>query len=332
MFYAEEYQTRHRESLQTKDEAEARRLIAAKNQVATQPVFNLEMAKVYLKAHDQQFCERTWSLVSDAVQHTYEGSTKARWEKFIRSEPVQGVVEKKLIQTTSSDFLAVLNHPEAGVSTNVFLRILHNRALDLGWIVQPVIAKRGWPKIRYGHRRGITREEHERILAVTKRSDYRDFLELLWETGGSQTDIASLTADDIDWPNRRLYYERAKLESRGQGRACLAIGSRLESILKRLPTKGFLFPNLVTVREAVRAWLSGGRKSFNLPRKGSARSVNGSTPTRSSSLRGSTRLTGKLFDTLRPPKRSDYSSLIGASATLRRPSLRSGRFSPRNAT
>ena len=74
---------------------------------------------------------------------------------------MQGVLEKKLIQTTSCHFLAVLNHPEAGVSTNVFLRILHNRALDLGWIVQPVIAKKGWPKIRYGHRRGITREEHE---------------------------------------------------------------------------------------------------------------------------------------------------------------------------
>ena len=40
-------------------EAEARRLIAAKNQAATQPIFNLEMAKVYLKAHDPQFCERT---------------------------------------------------------------------------------------------------------------------------------------------------------------------------------------------------------------------------------------------------------------------------------
>jgi hypothetical protein len=116
MFYAEEYQTRHRESLQTKDEAEARRLIVAKNQAATQPIFNLEIAKVYLKAHDPQFCERTWNLVSDAVQHTYEGSTKARWEKFIRSEPVQGVLEKKLVQTTSSDFLAVLNHPEAAGS------------------------------------------------------------------------------------------------------------------------------------------------------------------------------------------------------------------------
>jgi hypothetical protein len=44
MLYAEERDTRHRESLQTKDEAEARRLIAAKNQAASQPVFNMEMA------------------------------------------------------------------------------------------------------------------------------------------------------------------------------------------------------------------------------------------------------------------------------------------------
>ena len=71
MFYAEQYQTRHRESLQTKDEAEARRLIAGKNQAATQPVFNREMAKVYLKAaHDPQFCGRTWSLVSDDLAAT----------------------------------------------------------------------------------------------------------------------------------------------------------------------------------------------------------------------------------------------------------------------
>ncbi len=219
MFYAEENGTRHRESLQTKNAAEARRLIAAKNQAAIQPVFNLEMAKVYLTAHDPQFLERKWSLVSDTVQHSYEGSTKARWEKFIKSEPMALVLGKKLIQTTSSDFLAILHHPKAGVSTNVFLRILHNRALDLGWIVQPVIPKKGWPKIRYARRRGITRAEHERILAVTKRADYRDFFELLWETGGSQTDIASLIADDIDWANSRIYYERAKFESGGQGRA-----------------------------------------------------------------------------------------------------------------
>jgi integrase len=102
------------------------------------------------------------------------------------------------------------SHPEAGVSTNVFLRILHNRAVDLAWIVQPVILKKAWPKIRYGRRRGITFEEHQKILAVTPREDYRLFFELLWETGGAQTDIASLTAQDIDWEKRRLFYERQK--------------------------------------------------------------------------------------------------------------------------
>ena len=150
-------------------------------------------------------------------------------------------------------FLAVLNHPEAGVSTNVFLRILHNRAVDLAWIVQPVILKKAWPKIRYGRRRGITFEEHQKILAVTPREDYRLFFELLWETGGSQTDIASLTADDIDWRNRRLYLRTAKLASRGQGRACLAIGSPSRSILKSSRAKGFLFPNLVKLQEAASA-------------------------------------------------------------------------------
>lgn len=254
VFYVEEYGTRRRESLKTKDEAEARRLIAAKNQAASQPIFNREMAKVYLKAYDPLLEQRTWRTVADTIQKTYTGHTETRWKVFIKSTPMSLVLDKKLIETMSSDFLAVLSHPQAGVSTNVFLRILHNRALDLAWLLQPVLVKRAWPKIRYARRRGITREEHERILAVTKQADYRNFFELLWETGGSQTDIASLRADDIDWIKRRLYYKRAKLASLEQGRACLVIGDCLESILKRLPTTGFLFPNLVKLREGDRAW------------------------------------------------------------------------------
>jgi hypothetical protein len=84
MLYADEYGTRHRESLQTKNEAEARRLIAARNQAAASPVFNMEMAKVYLRAHDPLLCERTWTTVSDSVQQTCEEPTKARWENSSR--------------------------------------------------------------------------------------------------------------------------------------------------------------------------------------------------------------------------------------------------------
>jgi len=96
---------------------------------------------------------------------------------------MEEVLGKKLIQMTSTDFLAVLNHAETGVSTHVFLRILHNRVVGLGWIIQPVISKKEWPKIRYSRHRGITSEEHEEILAVALRENHCLFFELLWETG-----------------------------------------------------------------------------------------------------------------------------------------------------
>jgi integrase len=113
--------------------------------------------------------------------------------------------------------------------------------------------RKAWPKIRYGKRRAITAEQHQKILSVTQRKDFRLFLELLWETGGSQTDIASLSAEDIDWPQRRLYYERVKLETRGQGFACLVIGPALERILRQLPTEGPLFPRLRPMTEGTRS-------------------------------------------------------------------------------
>ena len=39
-------------------------------------------------------------------------------------------------------FLPSPEPSRGGFSTNVFLRILHNRAVDLAWIVQPVILKK----------------------------------------------------------------------------------------------------------------------------------------------------------------------------------------------
>jgi len=68
------------------------------------------------------------------IDAAYEGSTKKRFAKFVKCAPLQAIVGLRLIETTSDDFLSVLGHEKAGVSTNVQLRILHNRALDLGWI------------------------------------------------------------------------------------------------------------------------------------------------------------------------------------------------------
>jgi integrase len=158
-----------------------------------------------------------------------------------------------IYQTEATHFLAVLNHKKAGVSTNVWLRILHNRALDLGWLLAPVMPKRAWPKIQHGVRRAITAKEHENILASEQMLDYALFFKLLWETGGSQSDVAHLNAEDIDWSALRLFYTRRKLAKRGGGRAFLAVGPKMEAVLRQLPSTGPLFPRLRLLGEDERA-------------------------------------------------------------------------------
>lgn len=252
-YYAQDRTTGERESLATKDLVEAENLLHAKNESSAQPLLNREMAKVYLRAQDPAFCFRTWQDVAEIIDAAYEGSTKKRFAKFVKSTPMAALRKVKLIETTADDMLAVLTHKKAGVSTNVQLRILHNRALDLGWLLQRALSRKGWPPLKYRKRRGITVNEHQAILAITGREDFRLFLELLWETGGSQTDIACLDAEDIDWQTRRFFYERAKLESKEQGRACIAIGERLETILRQLPRVGPLFPRLNRMSEGTRS-------------------------------------------------------------------------------
>ncbi len=252
-YYAENCSTGARESLGTKKKAEAEKLIQAKNEANAQPVLSRELAKVYMHAQDPHFGERTWGDVARLIDSAYDGSTKERFQKFLRSKPVMRLMDLKLVATNSGDFLEVFAHPNAGVSANVQLRILHNRALDLEWILRPVLSKKAWPKIKYGQRKGITREQHEAVLLVSPSKEYRQFFELLWHTGGSQSDIANLRAEDIDWNARRLFYARQKLKSKGQGNACLVIGTVLESILKELPSEGPLFSNLCKLKESKRS-------------------------------------------------------------------------------
>lgn len=98
------------------------------------------------------------------------------------SAPFQSILKLPLAHTDSAHFLAVLNHPQAGVSTNTWLRILHNRVMDLAWLFSPVLTKRAWPKIRHKHKRGTTWEEHQKIILSEKNPEYRLYYELLWES------------------------------------------------------------------------------------------------------------------------------------------------------
>ena len=104
------------------------------------------------------------------------------------------------------------------ISTNLFLRCLHNLALGLGWIPGAIIPPRLWPQPKRREKRAITLPEHELVLASGKNSERRDFFQLLWKIGSAQNDAAMLTAGHIDWPNRMLSYQRQKTGEWGWAR------------------------------------------------------------------------------------------------------------------
>ncbi len=237
-YYVEDALTRKQESLHTTDRQEAKRLRDAKNEAVATPTIGLAVGRAYLAAHDPQIGKRTWTeVMNELASHGCE-STQTRCRRAMRSNALRRIQQKPLIETTSDDLLTVLR--EGTVSTNHYLRRLHNLATGLGWLPWPILAPKLWPKICATPKRAITSDEHMRIVATEKSTERRLYYELLWETGASQTDAVNLTDENIDWPSRTIAYRRQKT---GQI-ACLKIGARLEQLLKQLPPDGPLFPHV----------------------------------------------------------------------------------------
>jgi integrase len=207
-FFSFDSETGKRESLQTGDMEEAKRIIRAKNDAATQPAINISIAKAYLVGTDPKLVERTWAFVMQEFCAVKKDSTRLRRERAIKSPAFNFIRNKRLVETTAEDFYNVLK--SGGVFTQNILRCLHNLALGMGWILAPVIPPKLWPKIEKKHRRAITLEEHQRILQAENNGERKMYYELLWEIGSAQTDGSKLTTANIDWKNRLLSYHRQK--------------------------------------------------------------------------------------------------------------------------
>ena len=160
---------------------------------------------------------------------------------------MDGIRHRVILETQAEHLFACL---KAGtVSTNVHLRKLHNFCLSMNWLPWPLIPKRLWPEVKFQPKRAITMAEHQLILEREKNPERRSFYELCWHLGGSQTDIANLKAEDIDWPNRTIAYARQKTGSL----AMVHFGDEIEAVLRQLPAAGLLFPYLQSVRCGDRA-------------------------------------------------------------------------------
>jgi integrase len=241
VYYLEDTQTGKQTSLGTKDKWAAERLVLAKNEATEQPLMNLSMARTYLAAHDPKMVTRTWADVIGVFSSNGRESTRLRCERAFASTPFDSIRNKSLVETNGEDLLNVLKI--GGTSTNNYMRGLHNLALNLGWLAWPILARKVWPKIRYKVRRAITAVEHAQIIASECSTERRLYYEMLWETGGSQTDIANLSWDNFDRINEMLFFQRQKLAHDSQP-ARIRIGKRLREILNELPKTGYFFPTI----------------------------------------------------------------------------------------
>jgi integrase len=246
-YYVEDVQTGKQDSLETKDKTEARRLWHAKNEAHYLTGFNLKMARVYLQASDPLAVERTWQYVMDQIIGERKDDVQRRWRVEMKRKAYDPIRKVRVVQTLAEHFLDVLKDPK--VSTNVYLRRLHNYALDMNWLGWPVIPKRKWPKVVHAEKRSITFEEHEKVIAREFNPERKAFYELLWHLGASQSDLAHLHAEDVDWEDRTIAFNRQKTGSL----ALIHFGQEAAKVLEQLPKTGPLFPYLITVRSGDRA-------------------------------------------------------------------------------
>jgi integrase len=250
-FYCVDARTGKRSSLGKVTEDEAQQIVAAKNTAERQPILNLQIAKAYLAGSDNGINTRTWQQAIEALTDTKHGSNKERWLRVAKDKALQQLFPKVIIESQGEHLLKAL---KAGtVSTNVYLRRLHNFCLDMNWLPWPLIPKRQWPTVRFEEKRAITWEEHCKIVEREKNPERKAFYQLAWHLGASQSDLANLHAEDVDWNTHVISFFRMKTRWRGQTPPQIRFGKEVELILAALLSSGPLFPYLATVRAGDRA-------------------------------------------------------------------------------
>ncbi len=241
IYYAQNNQNGKQESLRTRDEAEAKALLHSKNEAARQPILNRQIALAYLSATDPAAAQRTWKYVMGEMLANKTGVTRHRYGIAWKDPAFELISEMPLLMTNAEHLLKVLR--TGTVSTNNYLRRLHNFAVEMNWLPKSIVPRHQWPKAAYKEKRAITQAEHDTIIANEKNAERRAFYQLAWHLGASQTDLAMLTAEEVDWEQKTIGFFRRKTGTVAR----LHFGPAVSAILQDLPGAGPLFPCIATM-------------------------------------------------------------------------------------
>ena len=178
VFYLKNKISGQQTSLKTSDKNEAQRILQAQNESEIQPHFNLSLARVYLNGADPKLATRTWQDVMQDIVAKKKDETRRRWDVAIKDANFDCIRNLSVCETRPEHFDKAL--ADGKVSTNVYLRRIHNHALGMEWLLKSVIPRLQWPKPVFKQKRAITAEEHAAIVGRELNAERRDFYELLW--------------------------------------------------------------------------------------------------------------------------------------------------------
>jgi len=86
-----------------------------------------------------------------------------------------------------------------------------------------------------------------------RNPEYKAYYQLAWHLGASQSDLAHLQGEDVDWSTSVISFFRMKTRWRSQQPPQIRFGKDTEEILATLPKTGPLFPTLILKKEKHRA-------------------------------------------------------------------------------
>jgi hypothetical protein len=129
------------QSLGTKDRAEANRLLYAMCEARRLGSLNHQIARTYMVAADPELLNRTWHEVIRAIiEQNDPCPTRWRWELVEKDKTLSELWKLRIVDTRPDQLLSILKN--GTVSTNVFLRRMHNFAFDMNWLPWPILPKK----------------------------------------------------------------------------------------------------------------------------------------------------------------------------------------------
>ena len=231
IFYREDVQTKAQVSLKTKDKHAAQEKVRAANESVAQPILNIDLARIYLQAHDAESTQRTWEMVMTSYCEGQSSRSRPRCEQAFAGRDFDPIRSIKIVGTKAEHLLQVLAARKRSVDN--YLRRLVHHAENLGWLHWMIMAPAAWPKPKEkSEKRPVLIEEHERIIAAEANPERRAYYQMLWFSGGSQGDIALVKRENIQ--DGILTYRRRKLKKSAP--LCrMRVGPAMAALLDTLP-------------------------------------------------------------------------------------------------